>query len=332
MSFLQVDQITKYERGTPILKSIGFSQKKGERVAIIGETGSGKTTLLRIIAGWTSPDEGAVYFKGERVKKVPDEQLIPGHPGVAYLSQQFELPAHLKVRQVLEYASQLEPEQAARIHEVCRITHLLERKTHQLSGGEKQRIALARLLTTVPELLLLDEPFSNLDVIHKNVLKDVLENLGPELGISCLMILHDPMDSLSWADRVLVMRNGELLQTGTPLQIYRQPIDLYVAGLGGRFTLISAEKAKPLLEQWGLWTDHQAYIFRPETLTVAANVRSAQGTKVISRIERVFFYGGFQDLLVRINELPLLARTTDLSLKAGQEVSVSLDHRYLTML
>src|SRR6478752_3027013 len=98
---------------------------------------------------------------------------------------------------------------AKTVFEVCRISHLLKRKTDQLSGGEKQRIALARVLISYPKLLILDEPFSNLDLIHKNVLKSIIDDIGTQLQITCILASHDPLDTLSWADEMLVLRNGK---------------------------------------------------------------------------------------------------------------------------
>src|SRR5687767_9414768 len=170
MSLLKLSAITKYKDGEAVLKDISFSVQKHQKTAIAGATGSGKTTLLKIIAGLVQPDAGEVLFENLRVPG-PDEKLIPGHPAIAYLSQHFELRNNYRVEEVLEYANTLPPEESKRLYEICHISHLLQRKTDQVSGGEKQRIALAKLLTTSPRLLLLDEPFSNLDMRHRNVLK-----------------------------------------------------------------------------------------------------------------------------------------------------------------
>src|SRR5687767_2904429 len=170
MSLLQLNGIGKRIGSRYVLKNISFIQHPSEKIAIAGETGSGKTTLLKIIAGFIQADEGEVMFEGEKIKG-PQERLIPGHPHIAYLSQHFELRNNYRVEEVLEYANTLPPEESKRLYEICHISHLLQRKTDQVSGGEKQRIALAKLLTTSPRLLLLDEPFSNLDMRHRNVLK-----------------------------------------------------------------------------------------------------------------------------------------------------------------
>ncbi|MBD0295148.1 MAG: ATP-binding cassette domain-containing protein, partial [Flavisolibacter sp.] len=160
MSLLQVSNISRQEEGIYVLKNISFGQHPFQNIAIAGATGSGKTTLLKTIAGLVQPTQGTVWFEDERVEG-PDEKLLPGHPRIAYLSQHFELLHHYRVEEIIQMANQLSDEEAYVICEVCRISNLVKRWTHQLSGGEKQRIALARLLVSSPRLLLLDEPFSN---------------------------------------------------------------------------------------------------------------------------------------------------------------------------
>src|SRR5215216_1937996 len=147
MNLLEVSGISRQGEGGFILKEITFSQKKLQKIAVAGETGSGKSTLLKIIAGLIQPDTGAILLGNEKVKG-PAERLVPGHPHIAYLSQNFELPHSLRVEQVLEYANLLSNQSASELYEVCQISHLLKRKTNELSGGERQRIALAKLLIT----------------------------------------------------------------------------------------------------------------------------------------------------------------------------------------
>jgi ABC-type Fe3+/spermidine/putrescine transport system ATPase subunit len=237
MNLLNVSGIYKKDERGFELKDISFSQQRFQNMAIAGETGSGKTTLLKIIAGLAQQDAGEVWFDGEKVLG-PNYKLIPGHPGIAFLSQYFELPIHLRVEQALEYANELTQKNADIIYDVCQITHLMKRRTNQLSGGEKQRIALARLLTTSPRLLLLDEPFSNTDMIHKNTLKQVIRAIGDQLKISCIMVSHDPLDTLSWADAIMVMKDGIIVQEDTPDRLYYRPATEYVAGLFGKYNTI----------------------------------------------------------------------------------------------
>jgi ABC-type sulfate/molybdate transport systems ATPase subunit len=233
MEFLQV-----------ALKDISFAQRKGRRLAIAGETGSGKSNLLKTIAGLATPPEGSIYFEGARVLG-PLERLIPGHPGIAYLSQHFELWNNYHVEEILSYSNDLTPEDAAALYRLCHIDHLLERRTDQLSGGERQRIALARILVHPPRLLLLDEPFSNLDMIHKRTLKKVIGESASRFDITCILVSHDPRDILPWADELLVLRDGRLIRQGTPLDVYNRPLEEYTAALLGDYIQVNGDYFRP---------------------------------------------------------------------------------------
>lgn len=265
MNFLEVSGAGKKLGAVTVLQEASFTQQRGERLAIAGATGSGKTTLMRIIAGLMQPGEGQVFFQGERVLG-PEEKLMPGHPGIAYLSQHFELHPHYRVEELVDYANRLSDEEAAHIYRLCRIDHLLKRKTDQLSGGERQRIALARLLVGAPKLLLLDEPYSNLDPIHKALLKSVLHDIGREMQISFLLAAHDPYDVLPWADTIMVLDRGRIIQKGKPELIYRSPVNAYTASLFGPCNLVAARS--PLAAALGLAHREGTFMIRPEDITV----------------------------------------------------------------
>jgi ABC-type Fe3+/spermidine/putrescine transport system ATPase subunit len=267
MALLTVFGIAKKEKDKFLVKEVSFSQAIAQKIAIAGETGSGKTTLLKMIAGLVQPSSGKITFNGERVVG-PEEKLIPGHPKIAYLSQHFELRNNYWVYEILEYANRLTHSEADTLYDVCRIKHLLNRKTDQLSGGEKQRIALARLLTGSPELLLLDEPFSNLDGIHKSIIKSVVQDVGEKLKISCIMASHDALDLLSWADSIIVMKDGQIIQQGTPRQIYRQPINEYCTALFSEYSLIEGPLAKKLVKKTVINSDNKILMVRPEQVII----------------------------------------------------------------
>jgi ABC-type Fe3+/spermidine/putrescine transport system ATPase subunit len=281
-SLLSVSEVTFGDEKNYVLRDINFSQNQFQKIVIAGETGSGKSTLLKIIAGLEQPSSGEVIFENEKIKG-PADQLVPGHPQIVYLSQQFELPKFLRVEQVLEYANQLKSTPEKKIFSVCRINHLLKRKTDQLSGGEKQRIAIARLLIQCPKLLLLDEPFSNLDRIMKGILKQVIDDIGKKLKISCILVSHDPEDTLPWADEILVLKSGKIIQRGAPHQIYQHPISPYVAGLFGKYTLLN----QAWMKKFGVKSSKKNMIVRPENFQV-----SRKAPKTISgKIDKVHFFG-----------------------------------------
>ena len=309
MSFLSISRISKKDDKGFELRHINFTQNKLQKIAIAGETGCGKTTLLKIIAGLVQPDFGNIYFEGKRIKG-PLEELVPGHPKIAYLSQQFELPNFLSVHQVLIYANPLldaeaENDEAAKaLYKMCRIQHLLNRRTDELSGGEKQRVALARLLVSAPKLLLLDEPFSNLDMMHKNILKSVIEDVGEQLNITCLLVSHDPLDTLSWADEIIVMQQGQIVQQATPTHIYKQPISAYAAGLFGKYNSPSAALKKVLSLPENIF-------YRPEDFTISYNEN--EGIKAV--VNNVFFYGSYWEIEVHILGEMLTIKTDKFGIK-----------------
>ncbi len=247
MELLRVRGVNKQREDRFVLQNINFSQQKFQRIAIAGETGSGKSTLLKIIAGLEQPTSGEVFFETKKVEG-PEERLVAGHSSIAYLPQYFDLPKFLRVEQVLSYASHLTSIEAARLFKLCHIQDLLQRKTNELSGGERQRIALCRLLIGKPSLLLLDEPFSNLDIPLKNKLKHVFQSVLDKLKMTCVLVSHDPDDTLTWAEEIIVLKAGKMVQHSTPEKIYRLPNSAYVAGLFGKYIRLSDEQRKSLGE------------------------------------------------------------------------------------
>jgi iron(III) transport system ATP-binding protein len=247
---LRVSALSKAGKTGPVLDGISLQVAAGKRLAIIGETGSGKTTLLKMMAGLVSPDAGEVCLNGHRVPAA-HELLVPGHPLIAYHSQHFELVKSLTVAQILRYASKQTEEEADALHAHCHVQHLLERRTDQLSGGERQRVALALLLARKPQVLLLDEPYSNLDMPRKSVLKQVIENIIAQQKLACVLVSHDPADILPWADEVMVLQQGTVVQQDSATQVYGRPATAYVAGLLGRF--MSSDELRPLFKELTNW-------------------------------------------------------------------------------
>lgn len=265
---LTLDGIGKRKDDKYILQGISFKQEPFQHIAIAGETGSGKSTLLKIVAGLVQPDEGLALLNGEKIKG-PDDQLVPGHKGVAYLSQHFELRNNYWVHEILSYANRLSREEAEKVYRICRIDHLLGRRTHELSGGEKQRIATARLLINDPVLLLLDEPFSNLDLIHRSMMKTVIEDITEHLKITTMLVSHEPADILPWASQLMLLREGRVVQMGSPKDVYRCPVDQYCAGLLGAYNLLTAREAERLLAAERQMFNDRPVMIRPEDLYVA---------------------------------------------------------------
>ena len=300
MALLKVSAIEKKEEDNFVLKNISFEQDLLQNIAIAGATGSGKTTLLKIIGGLIQPTSGEILFKGQRVKG-PEEKLLPGHPKIGYLSQHFELRNHYRVKEILEMSNQFAEHDAKLIYEVCRIDHLLNRWTHQLSGGEKQRIALAKTLVSSPELLLLDEPYSNLDAIHKNMLKSVISDIDEQLKITAILVSHDPADVLSWADEIIILKDGAILQKGRPQEVYQKPVDEYAAALFGKYNLLT----KRLVQLFGLVTSENSFFFgRPEDFQITYEKAAVQAV-----INKVNFLGSFYQVEVNVQGDTIIINT-----------------------
>lgn len=312
MSLLTVSGISKKEDDVFVLRNIHFVQEPFQKIALAGATGSGKTTLLKIIAGLTHPDAGQVLFENERVKG-PRERLLPGHPHMAYLSQEFELRNHYRVKELLLMANHLPDQDASIVFEVCRIDHLLNRWSNELSGGERQRIALARLLLAAPRLLLLDEPFSNLDAIHRNMMKQVLADIGEQLKLTCILVSHDSLDLLSWADEIMVLDRGTIIQRDTPEELYAQPLNEYVAGLFGAYNSMTPSLATlfPIMA-------HHRFV-RPEEFVVVPQSDQA----VAAEVTRARFMGGYYEMDVRMGPDVLIIRS-DRPVEPGSSVYLSV--------
>jgi iron(III) transport system ATP-binding protein len=311
---LKIHDVSRANGSDFALSNINFSLERNGRVALAGETGSGKSTLLKIIGGLLDADSGKVIFRNRNVVG-PSQKLVPGHPEIAYLSQHFDLPKFLRVEQVLAYANSLSRKQADEIYSICRIGHLLKRKTDELSGGERQRIAIARLLITKPKLLLLDEPYSNLDSVLKNILKQVIQEIGLKLNLSIILVSHDPADTLSWADQIMVLKDGNILQVGTPKDIYENPINQYVAGLFGSYMQLSPVALKVL----GI-TSKTTRIIRPENIEVFKTKAKVNTGKILS----IVYFGTHYEIEIKAGKWKLLANAKENQFVIGDKVKVRI--------
>ncbi|WP_201985471.1 ABC transporter ATP-binding protein [Hymenobacter rubidus] len=319
MELLKVAGIGLVEHGKVVLEHISFGQPAHRKLALAGESGTGKSTLLQIIAGLIQPSAGEVRISGDRVRG-PRETLVPGHPGVAYLSQKSDLPHSLRVEQVLRYANKQSSADAQALYELCRIDHLAERRTDQLSGGEQQRVALARLLLGAPRLLLLDEPFSNLDRVHKRILQTIIDELGPRLGITCLLVSHDAADTLPWADEILVLHRGHIIQQGPPAVIYRQPVNEYTAALFGDYNLLRGADRQALAPKTPRKKPKTVLLVRPEQFRLG----KVEGNAVAGTVQAVRFFGGYYEVEIRLAETSIRVRADAAEVTAGSAVAVSV--------
>jgi ABC-type Fe3+/spermidine/putrescine transport system ATPase subunit len=177
------------------------------------------------------------------------------------------------------------------------------------------------LLTTLPGLLLLDEPFSNLDMIHKQILKSVIRDIGEKLNISCIMVSHDPLDTLSWADEILVMKRGRIIQKGTPKEVYSKPVNEYAAALLGKYNLLSKQQSEALTGSPEMEMTGKKILVRPEQFIISKEpVSPFKGT-----VNHVAFPGGYYELQVSFMDAPLTIITAQSNFVKGDIVYLSVN-------
>ena len=316
MSMIEIEDLSKTRGDREVLKRVSCAVREGERLVIAGSTGAGKSTLLRIMAGLLQADGGRVVYKGLRVKG-PEERLMPGHPGIAYLSQHFELRKNYRVFDELDAWSRVDQDLQERVFDICRIRHLLGRWTMDLSGGERQRTALARALLTGPGLLLLDEPFSNLDMAHREMMRDMLDRVCLDLHVNCIMVLHEAADIMSWAERVLVLQEGRIVQDDTPIGLYRSPVNAEAAGLLGIYDIIDDEALISAFP--GQCGSAHRILLRPDSFRVTGPSRD--GLQAV--VESSVFQGGHRLLSLRVGSIGFHAQIMDADPRPGEKVGLA---------
>lgn len=228
---LSLTNISKNYGRQEVLRSVSLELDQGTIHAVVGESGCGKTTLLRIVAGLVGAASGCVYLDGKDVTRCSPEQRRIG-----LVFQDYALFPHLTVAKNITYGMRGKPrsEKEERLKELLECMHLpdiAKRYPHELSGGQQQRVALARALALNPALLLLDEPFSNLDPIRRQKLRDVLRDFADDLETTSLIVTHDIGDAFKVADHITVLRDGEVIQSDTPAKIAAAPACDYVKRL-----------------------------------------------------------------------------------------------------
>jgi len=234
---LQVNSISFSYLRERTISNLSLSLQKGKNLAIIGESGCGKSTLLKLIYGLYDLDEGQIYWNENEIFG-PKYNLVPGMDFMKYLAQDFDLMPFITVAEnVGKYLSNLFPdkkrERVLELLDIVEMNEFANIKAKNLSGGQMQRVAIAKVLALEPEVLLLDEPFSHIDNFRKNNLRRRLFSYLKVKGITCIVATHDSTDILSFADELVVMQKGEIIEKGIPKLIYENPNNGYVASLFG---------------------------------------------------------------------------------------------------
>ena len=287
--FLQLINVSKNftEQQASGVSEINLSINAGEIVTIIGESGSGKTTLLKLIYGYLVPQIGTVLYQGNQIKG-PTEKLIPGHDDMKMVTQEVTLNLYAKV---FDNISSLlsntdlaaKTELTIQTMEFLRIDHLADKKIVELSGGEQQRVAIARAVITAPKVLLLDEPFSQIDSILKKQLREDIERLAKFLGITVVMVSHDPTDGLSLSNHIVIIRDGKIIRSGAPKEVYFDPQFAYVARLLGKANILNHVSFLPDPEK--------SYAIYPNQIKLDLN-----NADYLASIRSIHFNGNYQEV------------------------------------
>lgn len=248
-SLLSVRDITKRfsPQEPPVVHEVSFDVENGEIFAILGPSGCGKTTTLRCIAGFEHLTEGTVVMQG-RTLSGPGTHVSPDERGVGIVFQEYALFPHLSVLENVAFGlpEGSKAEKMARAKEaldMVGMSRFEDRRPQHLSGGQQQRVALARTLAPEPDLILLDEPFSNLDALLRQETRQEVRRLLKEKGMSAILVTHDQEEALSFSDRLAVMRGGQIDQVGRPEEVYYRPRTLFVAQFLGRTNLLLSRAA-----------------------------------------------------------------------------------------
>lgn len=321
MSFVSVQKLHKSYAGSPVFENIDCRIERGEFVTLLGPSGCGKSTLLRCIAGLTPVDSGQILLDDHDI--VP---LSPQKRGIGMVFQSYALFPNMTVEQNVAFGLRMQKvkadESQARVREALELVELgnfAGRYPHQLSGGQCQRVALARSLVTRPRLLLLDEPLSALDARIRKHLREQIRAIQRELGLTTIFVTHDQEEALTLSDRIFLMNQGRIVQSGDAETLYTAPVDLFAAGFIGNYNLLDADSASRLLQR----PVTSRLAIRPESITLGINGELDAEVRSHSLLGNVIRYR------VQVREVELVVDVLNRSpadLHAdGQRVSVSID-------
>lgn len=315
-----------------ILNNISLSIHDGEFVTLLGPSGCGKTTTLRVIAGFLQQDSGDVIFEGKNINGVP-----PYKRQVNTIFQRYALFPHLNVYENIAFGLRLkkmkEKEIQAKVSEMLTLVNLKgfgTRKIDSLSGGQQQRVAIARALAVNPRVVLLDEPLGALDLKLRKDMQVELKNIQQKLGITFIYVTHDQEEALSMSDTVVVMDGGEIQQIGSPLDIYNEPSNAFVADFIGESNILDGIMHEDFSVEFsgirfqcvdkGFKKDEPVdVVIRPEDVDVVA----PEDGMLKGTVTSVTFKGVHYEIIVDIDNFKWMIQTTDKS-EVGEEIGISI--------
>ena len=306
--YLSLKNISKKYKDKEILKNITFDIKEGELVCILGPSGCGKTTLLNIIGGFVSDYSGDVFLSDENINNIPPEKRE-----IATVFQSYGLFTHKNVTDNVSYGLKLlkidknmREKRARDMLEKVGLAGYEKKKIKELSGGEQQRVAIARSMVLNPKLLLLDEPLSNLDVHLRDVMRKEIKRIQKQFGVTMIIVTHDQEDAFKLADRVIVINEGHIEQIGTPEELYKNPKNNFISSFIGENNIIDKN-----------------LIIRPEEISIKLD-SSGEG-KVVD----VTYLGATVEYLVETsdgNTLKVLTMSTAERFNNGDKVSIQINN------
>ncbi len=302
------------------VRDVSLTMEKGKIVSIVGESGSGKSTLLKLIYGLVAPDTGTLNFK-ELPILGPAEKLIPGHDSMKMVTQAFDLNTYAKVYDnvagMLPNTNlDVKKEKAEATLELLRISHLANKRVVDLSGGEQQRVAIARAIITEPEVLLLDEPFSQVDTLLKTQLRADINRLSKELNITIILVSHDPADGLSLADEMVILEQGAVLEQGPVSDLYSNPSCAYTAQLLANANVLTQAQAAEI----GIKSKKDYCVIYPEWI----DIKNTWSSKAFNVVEKVF-KGFYSELKIERNGISLrVINTANSKILAEQSIQATI--------
>jgi putative spermidine/putrescine transport system ATP-binding protein len=312
MAQLDLISLTKRYGDFFAVKDVDLAVADGEFLVLLGPSGCGKTTTLRMVAGFIEPTAGTVRLGGTDITALP-----PWKRNAGLVFQNYALFPHLTVAQNVAFGLEMRKvpasEMGSRVAEALRLVrldHLGERLPRQLSGGQQQRVALARALVFRPDVLLLDEPLSNLDAKLRQEVRVEIRELQRQLGLTTVMVTHDQEEALTMADRLVVMTEGRVAQVGSQRDLYERPADQFVAGFVGRSTFMSGEAVAPdrLRTDGGLdlrcangKVGPATIALRPERVAIDTSPVPGTDNSFPGTVEFVSYLGSSIDIHVRLS-------------------------------